>query len=177
MQFFGNNCMNFRVTNKIAKKLKLSEYTIDKQTDYIFFETWFVNLFRADKKEYIISTEATSLFSIVIEGVGVTNTKWFEAKFNKYLIEYANEQFLNEKLEIYYMNKHQNFYYKTNDKKIIGSQNDLIYNAIYHLEYDELDFFETSIRINQMPMSLIKYNPPEIELRSKIGAAIPKNSI
>ena len=50
---------------------------------------------------------------------------------------------------------------KTGNRRVLGSINDLVFQAKVYLEDDELSPYDVSERINRSPMSLLNYRNPK----------------
>jgi hypothetical protein len=55
---------------------------------------------------------------------------------------------------------------KIGDRKVLGSMNDLVFSAKYHIIEHGESSFSISHRLNEMPMSYLGYNNPREALLS-----------
>lgn len=49
---------------------------------------------------------------------------------------------------------------KSLNRAVTGSMNDLIFNAKYYLEDEDISPYELSFKLNEMPLSYIEYKSP-----------------
>jgi len=138
--------MIIRATKKTIIKIKKKEYDCIEEKESIPLNEWYVNHFLLNRKGYFIITEAKSLYSIINESIGINR----EESFNKLL----GEVFRNfEKTYGLLENTIDTTVVrivKTNNRSILGSQNDLIHMA-ESLAYYE-DIYKEFIQINETPM-------------------------
>ena len=69
---------------------------------------------------------------------------------------------------------------KTVDRRVLGSMNDLIFQAKIHLYEGQKSPFDISFLLNESPMSYLNYNHPKDEFRklySKDGESPNRNQI
>jgi hypothetical protein len=67
--------MTFRLTQKLAKKLKLS--SLPRTGSHDIESAWYGNLFRVGGVQYILLTESMTLFSFLFLGKGMANAGVF----------------------------------------------------------------------------------------------------
>jgi hypothetical protein len=153
--------MVFRFTKNAIKKLKLPKLsTVEKSNNLL--NGWFVNVFYTKKRyKYFITTNAKTLFSVIIHGRSVVD----DNVFFKDLFYSLRELLINNDCEYFYKrfiepNIYQITLSNTNDRSIIGSMNDLIINAKVALDYHKLSPYDASKYINEAPMGLINMSSP-----------------
>ena len=162
--------MIFRFTQYAREKLKLPKLLTEPKSENLFNE-WFVNVFHSrSRHKFYITTNAGSLFSCVIHGVGVTDegrlfTDTFYSLrelFKDLDCEFIYERFIApQKGNIILSN--------TNNRSVLASMNQLIIGAKVGLDYHDYSPYETSKFINVTPMTAIDWQSPEIYIKKWKG--------
>ncbi|HUL13432.1 MAG TPA: hypothetical protein VLU73_14865 [Methylococcaceae bacterium] len=158
--------MIFRLTQKLGKKIGVEPTTCLPPASNPFID-WTANLFGVQRVQYIIATNTQSLYSIVMFGRGITDDNLFLKRALssiRELIEDDGNAFLYQRLIAPHTGKIS--FSKTRDKRVLGSINELVFQATYHLETGEESPFETSRRLNNTPMSYIEHRRPKEAFRS-----------
>jgi hypothetical protein len=154
--------MIFRFTEKAKHKLKLPKLNTVKKSDNLLNE-WFVNVFYTKQRyKYFITTNAKTLFSVIIHGKGVVD----DNVFFKDLFYSLRELLLDNDCEFIYKrfiepNIYQITLSNTNNRSILASMNDLIINAKVALGCHELSPYDASKYVNKAPMGFINMSSPE----------------
>jgi len=159
--------MIFRITFKLAKKIgvtPLIALLFEKEKNSLI--DWCVNLFTAQRTQYIILTNTMSLYSTIMYGRGITGEKQFIQGAWSILKEFmtldGNAIFFNK---ISTLEDKNILFSKMLDRRVTGSMNDLIFQAKIHLMEGQKSPLEVSFRLNESPMSYLKYNHPKDEFR------------
>jgi hypothetical protein len=146
--------MIIRATKKTMDKIKLKEFNVDSVSNEMPLNEWYLNHFKLDRKGYFILTESISLFSIIEESVGISNLNilknWLEIVFRKFEKDNSLSENAIDTKNIVLL--------KTNNKKILGSQNELIRMAENIFYYDD-ENYEDLGRVNNTPMMYTKSFP------------------
>ena len=159
--------MIFRLTLKLAKKIgiaPLPAIPFDENRNPIL--DWNANLFTVQRTQYIIMTNTASLYSLILHGRGITNEKQFVREALSCMEEFmtldANEimydNFIEAESKIMYFSK-------IIDRRILGSMNDLIFQAMVCLNKGQKSPFDVSFMLNKTPMSYLNHSNPKIEFR------------
>ncbi|HCY77713.1 MAG TPA: hypothetical protein DHV28_17515, partial [Ignavibacteriales bacterium] len=146
--------MVIRFTRKLANKIKiksLPEY--DEGSD---IDEYYGHLFIADRSQYMLFTNAYSLYSVIFPGKGINDIKTFyETAFlnlsetlKKDGFENMVGRFITDKIEI-------NDVCKTNDRGFLGSMNDMIAHFKFYFSDYKMTASEISKRLNEMPYSYL----------------------
>ena len=157
--------MIFRLTHKLAKKIKrtsLHSLALSRNP----FIDWTANLFRAERAQYVITTNTTALYSLIMHGRGITDDNRFFQETLSYMAElmtYDGLEFLFRRLIVPHTGRIR--FSKATDRRVLGSMNDLIVQAKYYLSERQMSPFDTSIQVNKTPMSYIGYNKPKEAFR------------
>jgi len=153
--------MIIRLTQKLAKKIDsldaLNVLPID-QNPYL---DWSANLFRSERVQYIIITNTTSLYSMIMYGRGITDhsdfIKGVLSTMRDFLIADDNEFIYRRFIE---PDDSPMIFAKSLNRSVIGSMNELINEAQFHFRYKELSLWDISQRMNQTPMTRIQSSYP-----------------
>ena len=152
--------MILRPTAKLAKKLK-TELLQNIDGKVTPFEEWYGHLFAANRHQLILFTHSYSLYSVLFPAKGINNLDLFAHSSAEFLREVMQLQGISYLCDRFI---DKDFYrikaYKTSNRGIIGSMNDMINQVKYLSDDPDLSLAEMSIRINKTPYSLIKYNYP-----------------
>ncbi len=166
--------MIFRLSSKLGIKIHvLPEDRLPAMANP--YCDWSANLFTANRSQYIIIMNTVSLFSIVTHGRGITDDSTFlrcamcliEEMLHDIGQECIFEQFLASRTERIQFSKSLN-------ASVIGSMNDLVRHAKWHLARGKLSPHQTSLRLNRIPMGSLKYAFPIeafLNLRGELGQA------
>ena len=148
--------MILRVTQKVRDKIKLTVLDADEavgQNGLQFLNEWYANLFTLDRRSYFIFTEATTLYSIVQESNGINNRKTFEGLATDVLFSLFKVHGDILPISLFETIAQSISIQKTVNRRVVGSQNDLIYMASA--------FSEDFSQINRTPMSMLEGRPDD----------------
>jgi len=152
--------MIFRLTQKLGKKIGVLPTTCLPVASNPFID-WTANLFTVQRAQYIIVTNTQSLYSVVMFGRGITDDNQFLKRalssMRELMADDGNE-FLYQRLIAPHTGRLS--FAKTGDKRVLGSINELIFQATCHLETGEESPFGVSRRLNDTPMSYIDHRRP-----------------
>ena len=152
--------MIIRATKKLAFKLKIE--SLQKFEDKVSaFEEWYGHLFTVNRIQYILFTNAYSLFSIVLPGKGINNLRTFRDLTGYWLSEVLKaEGCENMTARLVIHNLDAIDVYATNNRAILGSMNDMMLATKYLISEYQLTPIEISKQLNQTPLSYLKYENP-----------------
>lgn len=157
--------MILRTTQKVRDKAKLP--VLDKSSEVVtaqFLEEWYVNLFILERRSYFIFTEATTLYSVVQSSNGINSQKMFDGLATDILFSVFKAQGDKLPISLFETLAQTISIQKTANRRVVGSQNDLIYMATA--------FPEDFDRINETPMSMLGTSP-DLALNRAIEAYKP----
>ena len=158
--------MIFRLTQKLAKKIGITPsqcLPLERNP----FADWSAHLFTTQRVQYVIMTNTPSLYSIVMYGRGITDDNQFVKRALSCMSEFMTDdgnEFLFRRLIAPRTGTIS--FSKMGDRRVLGSINDLVIQAKYHLLEDELSPLDASLLLNQAPMSYLKYHSPKEALKS-----------
>jgi len=158
--------MIFRLSHKLAKKIKEAP-TDSLPPDSNPLADWSGHVFTGDRTQYILLTNTASLYSVVMSGRGITD----DNEFLNRSLDGIREFMVEDGLEFFY----QKFispasgtveFSKALNRSVTGSMNDMIYHATMWLVEVGLSTFETSLKLNEIPMSPLGYQDPRTALKA-----------
>jgi hypothetical protein len=170
--------MIFRLTQKLAKKIGIGplEYV---PPDNNPFADWTAHLFTAQRTQYVILTNTPSLYSMVMYGKGITDDNRLVQSSLNYMSEFMADdgnEFLYRRLIVPHTG--QILFSKATDRRVLGSINDLVFQAKFYLVEREESPFGASFLLNESPMSLLGYSTPRDAFKAlRIAEMNIKNSI
>jgi hypothetical protein len=152
--------MIFRLSHKLAKKLK-TPLPKAIPADPNPFADWSGHLFTADRTQYLILTNTLSLYSTVIYGRGISNDSQFLDRALSSIREFMvadGQEFIFRKFIAPAAGTVR--FAPTLNRSVTGSMNDLVDEAQMRLTEDELSPFDTSFKLNEVPLSYLGYKVP-----------------
>jgi hypothetical protein len=158
--------MIIRLTSTLANKIKESDLPL-LPADPNPFADWAARLFTADRAQYILITNSASLYSVVIYGRGVTDDNALlhgMTDMMREVMEKDGFRLIYEK-QVAPQAARVSFS-KALSRSVTGSMNDLVFQAKWHLIRDELSPYDVSFRLNETPMSYLKYRHPRDAFQS-----------
>jgi len=165
--------MIVRVSAKMGKKIHVKKIHVSPAkslpADPNPFADWSTHLFTADRVQYILITNTPSLYSMVMYGRGITDDSQFLSRITNTMGEFISDdghRFLFERLIA--PSTARVAFSKPLNRAVTGSMNDLVFQAKVLLIEREMSPYDTSFRLNEVPLSSLKYaNPREAFLRLK----------
>ena len=160
--------MIFRISAKLRKKIHF-DYDQSLPLSANLLLDWSADLFTADRTQYILITNTTSLYSIVIYGKGVTD----ETRFFRDTSAAMRDVMKSDGFSSVFENAIGPAFYpvalaKRENRGVIGSMNDLIFQARLRLVEQEISPYDTSFFLNGTLMSYIDYRKPREAFRNMI---------
>ena len=157
--------MIFRLSQKLAKKLKIS-LPKPAPADPNPFADWSAHLFTADRTQYLILTNTPSLYSTVIYGRGISNDSQFLDRALSAIREFMvddGQEFIFRRFIAPAAGTVR--FASALNRSVTGSMNDLVDEAKMRLTEDELSPFDVGFKLNDMPMSYLDYKCHGMRLR------------
>jgi len=152
--------MRFHPTIKLAKKLRIDalESSASVPED---LATWYANLFRVDRVQYMLFINAPTLFSVLVYGRGVTNRgrmcDVFDAALRDYLTPYGLYEPYCLAVGAELLSRE---FYKTSNRSVLGTMNDRIAACQWYRADDERYLLYMSNLLNQTPSKPIEFRLP-----------------
>jgi hypothetical protein len=152
--------MILRSTLKLSQKLKIKSFQ-DYENKVSAFEEWYGHLFTVNRIQYVLFTNAYSLFSTILPGKGINNISTFINSTNYWLSEVFREEGCENMVGRFITNNSGIIdVCKTNNRGILGSMNDMIFNSKFYLSEYQLTPLEISKRLNEIPYGYLQYKNP-----------------
>ena len=159
--------MIFRLTNKLAEKIKEDPLPHFEETASNPYLEWYANYFTIQKYQYILVINASSLLSIVMYGRGITDIDRFKEQFaiqlEDLLLKMDCEMILRR---IILPNLSPLIVAKTASRTILGNMNEM--KKMIEIAYfmHELNPVEMTDHLNQTPFNTIGFMTPEEKFKS-----------
>ncbi len=149
--------MIIRVTAKLAKKLHIVPGE-SLPADENPFADWSSHLFTVDRTQYILISNTTSLYSMIMYGRGITNDWQFLDHITSYIGEFLRDngyEFIFERLIVPSMGSVA--FSKALNRSVTGSMTDMVFLAKVHLVERAAALYDVSQWLNQVPMSSLEH--------------------
>jgi hypothetical protein len=148
-------------TAKLREKLHLAEVTEEPVAAGAHLR-WYAHLFRMDGVQYILTTNAASLYSVVMFGRGVTDSDLYLRQFLASLrdqLEAADMQMIYKRC----IAPHTGTVTlaRTEDRSVLGSMNDMVFHCKHRLERGDVSPWELGEWLNTTPYGAIGYQIPK----------------
>lgn len=170
--------LQLKITQKVQKELGLKPANLSEITQtHSTLGDWVVNMFYLDRRKSLIFVNEKTLFSFVLYGVKKSNISKLPDIFlngleQALVFEAIDapqvERVLNEYREITFT--------KTDNKKVLGNMNDLIflYKDIVECRggLSECDFTEVIMRVNRTPQRNIDWRYSIEALKELLGVSV-----
>jgi hypothetical protein len=152
--------MILRATNKLAKKLNIqSLQKYDNKCSA--YEEWYGNLFTVDRKQYILFTNAYSLYSVIMSGKGINSLSKFSDLSAICLSELLKEENCDNLISRLVINPGEIFdVYSTNNRSVLSTMNEMVYFACNYIIEEQPPLIEISKKVNDLIFSPLDYNNP-----------------
>ena len=123
---------------------------------------WYAHLFTARRVQYILTTNAASLFSVVIYGRGITDDGDYIPQF----LSALRDQLVDLDLQLVFErviapNTGEITLTKTSDRSVLGSMNDMVRICQLRLELDDKSPWHLGRELNATPFGAVKYDYPK----------------
>lgn len=158
--------MIFSCTSKVIKKLK-GLRTVENDQAEISWENWYLNLIKLERKDYLLFTHSSTLFTLFFAAGTRKELNKLEERFKLNVIQrisnVVNSENQEKNLEHLFPNDSNYRLIKTNSRSILGSMNDFYFQIKVLIEYEGPLSESISLihqRINETPMSGIDYKSP-----------------
>ena len=130
---------------------------------------WSAHVFTANRIQYIILTNTTSLYSRVIFGRGITNADQFLRSFSLALAEFMHNDGFDDVYERQIApTMAQVSFAKALNRRITASVNNLVYMAGAYLEIEEQSLDDLSFWLNETPMKRLAYESPRAAMEQLV---------
>ena len=152
--------MIFRLTEKLAKKIKVAPLP-PLPADPNPYADWTAHSFTVARTRYILISNTSSLYSMVMPGKGITSDAAFLHETANAIGEFLRadgNEFIFRRFVAPAMGK--TAFARTLNRSVTGSMNDLVFQTKVYLTHNSPSLFEISFRLNETPMSYLEYKHP-----------------
>lgn len=161
--------MIIRTTQKLAKKIKVVPVAALPPHDNPLLD-WTANLFMISRSQCIILTNSANLYSVVFPGKGVPNGRTFVEQSMKALRDNMALDGITDIFDTMVAPAWDSVNFcKTGDRRVLGSMNDLIYQAKGYLLEVGLPLPLANMRLNETPMTMLEHHNPKMSLLALAG--------
>jgi len=153
--------MIFRISQRLGKKIKVTPQGVLPNHENPFAD-WSARLFTADRAQYVIISNTRSLYSIVMHGQGITDDNVFIDRTLSAMRDFMKSdgfQFQHERFIV--PETHTVMFSGNTNRPVIGSMNDLIFQAKIGLIEGGISPHKASEEINDTLLSALNYNNPK----------------
>ena len=148
-----------RCTQKLLSELNLKPSDGMQQPSEL--SSWHANLLRIDRRKCVLFTHDTTLYSFFVPGLKKPDFKYIREVFRQNLFKSLMAENLSQKhIEIFLDDIREIEIYKTNNRSVLGSMNDLTFHlkCIIAVEcwIEIADITKLIHDLNRIPMSAIE---------------------
>jgi hypothetical protein len=160
-----------RCTARLLKDLGVKPANIPDKPPDIF--DWHANMLRLNRKKYVLFTNSQTLYSFLMRWAGRPRPADFQEQFRLKLFQSLMSEGIAEEYIEYMLGGHKKVTItKTNNRSVLGSMNDLAFQARF-MDYvkgglGDADLHEINRELNRNPMSAIKYENGVAELKRRL---------
>lgn len=161
-----------RCTQKLIKEMGLKKAELSTaEPKFSYLGSWHANLLHIDGRKCILFVNDKTLFNFIAPNVKRKEIKNLSGMFNEHLIYALSSENLTDETKEKIKNEYKDISYATtNNKKVLGSMNDLAFHYKHHI-LSEGGIFSALIpiiinKLNHMPMGAVGYKYASEELKS-----------
>lgn len=161
-----------RCTQKLLKEMGLKKTVLNtSEPVFSYLGSWHANLLHIDGKKCVLFVNDKTLFNFLAPNVKRQQIKNLSDLFNEHLAYALSSENMTDETKEKITNEYSDINYATtNNKKVIGSMNDLAFHYKHHI-LSEGGIFSALIpiiinKLNHMPMGAIGYKFASEELKS-----------
>ena len=152
--------MILRLSSKLATKIKVAPKAV-LPLEANLLADWSGHLFTADRTQYLVLTNTASLYSAIAYARGMTNDSLFIVRALAVIRETLADDGLEEAyLRMIVPATGTVRFSKALNRSVIGSMNDIVNQSKFILQERDESPFDVARRMNEMPLSMLKYNNP-----------------
>jgi len=163
--------MLVRCTKKLLKVLRVNQVVEGDGSSAGVFEEWYGNLVWIDRRKCFVFTDSLTLFSFMISDVVKRDWLDFGALFRSHLATALRQDQVDP--DLFLAGIEPISFGPTRDRRILGSQNDLVFGYRVHIDacggLAQAEIPEITYKINETPLKVIGYDSPSDRLRAMVG--------
>lgn len=171
--------MILRLSQKLNNKIKAGTLK-PRPLDANPYADWSCHLFTADRTQYILVANTATLYSCVLYGQGIT----YDSRFIDRVLSSLREFMEDDGLAFIYQrlvapSSGTVCFASTLNRSVTGSMNELVQEAKYRLEREEISPYELGFRLNETLLSVVtatdseKYGNPREAFR-RLGEQVSR---
>jgi hypothetical protein len=160
--------MIFRLSQKLVQKLKINLAGCHPPPSNPFAD-WSASLFSVQRAQYIILTNTSSLYSVVMLGRGFADQSRFVEAALKSIREFPIADGLESLYHQFAAALDTIEFSAALNRSVTGSMNDLMLNAKQWIGEQGDSPFDAAVGLNQMPMSALGYGNPRKAFKALEG--------
>jgi len=168
--------MIFRITQKLNTILKAGDLASQPQIEDPFAD-WSANFFIVDRRRYIVVSNTTTLYTVLLEGKGITNGRKFAEQFKTTLQTFMREDGLEaayqERIEPSFQSA---TFAKSLNRKVTGSLCELVQYARFILSDGNDTPYTLGFRLNDLIYSAIGSKPGDYARPKVVFTALAKSA-
>jgi hypothetical protein len=149
--------MILNLSSSLAKKLACRPQATSTDPP-LPFQEWYGHIFYAARKPYILTIEAGSIFTTIIESKGILDPEDYA---DSLVIEVKNLCKLyglqKQAFEILSSRSEGITVNKSSNRSLVAHVNEMIYHARSYMEERNMDRIEAAILVNEMPIKMKKF--------------------
>lgn len=164
-----------RCTKKLQKEMGLTESKLSRQKPaHSFLGSWHANLIHINGRKCVLFTNDKTLFNFIAPELSRKLIRDLKIVFQRFLEVVVSEFGFGSGIQRKILEEYKDIEYShSNNKKVLGSMNDLVQNYKYRIlsqgGLHSCDFRSIIKEMNQMPMGALKYEYPIEILRALCG--------
>jgi hypothetical protein len=160
-----------RCTQKLLKEMGLKKTVLNtSEPVFSYLGSWHANLLHIDGKKCVLFVNDKTLFNFLAPNVKRQQIKNLSDLFNEHLAYALSSENITDETKEKIISEYSDINYATtNNKKVLGSMNDLAFHYKHHI-LSEGGIFSALIpiiinKLNHMPMGAIGYKFASEELK------------
>ncbi|MCO4292864.1 hypothetical protein NF867_08330 [Solitalea sp. MAHUQ-68] len=162
-------------SQKFAKLLELPSKKNSSINTEESLQAWNAHLFSADRRKCLIFVHKTTLYTFILLDILKKDLKDLPSLFIEgFINQLKTDQLIKDNHELILRKHYDSITLKNtdNDKKVLGSINDYVYQTKFMIEINggihNCDANDIGQRLNDTPMGAIKYGFPIDRMREEI---------
>jgi hypothetical protein len=149
--------MILNLSAKLAQRLKVTSNR-QPQSEPLPLEEWYAHIFFAANKPYILTSEADSKFTAIIEAKGLKGVEHYSDSLLIEIMDLTKRYGLKERLSQIVESKANGLIVqRTTNKSAIAHLNHMIYHAEHQIVDKGCSTIEAAIFLNEMPINAIDF--------------------
>ena len=146
--------MILNLSADLAKKLHCKPKSISSEVAVPYLE-WYGHIFYAARKPYILTIEATSIFTAIIEAKGILDPDHYASSLAIEIKDLCKIYGLQEQAYQILSSMADGIEVrKSSNRSLVAHVNEMIYHSRVYMEYRSMNQIEAAILVNEMPVKM-----------------------